>query len=423
MGRKILDNKILYVILSVILAIILWFYVCMVQGDVREKQIENIQITFLGTDVLQENGLMLSGDLPTVNITLSASMTTLPKLSADTITLKIDVSQLSEPGSYTMGYEISYPSGVSSSMVTIVEQDPINVKFTVEQYASVQVPIRGELVQSGEGPAIADGFVGGEFEFNPSTITVSGQADLVEQVEYALVTLSGENLSETVQEAMTYQLIGADNLPLEGLNVVCSPSSIDTTFPILKEIEVPLVPEFIAGGGATADHVTSWSIEPSMVSVLGNPEDLESLQELTIAIDLAKVDGTQTWTTPIPLADGLAIQGGISEATISVTIEGLSTKTFEIDPRTKFTIISETIPEGYTAEIRTRTMAVTVRGTESALELASESNIRGTIDLSNINVASGQYTVPVNIQFDGTGGAGVFGGANDYQVVVRLAKK
>ena len=68
-------------------------------------------------------------------------------------------------------------------------------------------------------------------------------------------------------------------------------------------------------------------------------------------------------------------------------------------------------------------MAVTVRGTESALELASESNIRGTIDLSNINVASGQYTVPVNIQFDGTGGAGVFGGANDYQVVVRLAKK
>lgn len=122
---------------------------------------------------------------------MNAALTTLPRLNANTITLTIDVSQLSEPGTYTMGYEVGYPSGVSSSLVTIVERDPINVSFTVERYASVSVPVRGVLIQSGEGPAIADGFVGGEFEFNPSTITVSGQADLVEQVEYALVTLSG----------------------------------------------------------------------------------------------------------------------------------------------------------------------------------------------------------------------------------------
>ena len=422
MGRKILDSKILYVILSIFLAIILWFYVSMVQDETQNKPIENIPVTFLGTDVLQERGLMLTGETPTVNLTVNAALTTLPRLNANTITLTIDVSQLSEPGTYTMGYEVGYPSGVSSSLVTIVERDPINVSFTVERYAGVSVPVRGVLIQSGEGPAIADGFVGGEFEFNPSTITVSGQADLVEQVEYALVTLSGENLSESVETAMTYQLIGADNLPLENLDVVCSPTSVDVTFPILKEVEVPLVPEFIAGGGATEENVTSWSIEPSTVSILGNPGDLESLQQLTITVDLARVNGTQTWTTPIPLADGLQIQGGISEATVTVTVEGLSTKTFEIDPREKFTIIEETIPEGYTAEIRTRTMAVTVRGTESALELATESNIRGTIDLSNINVASGQYTVPVNVQFDGTGGAGVLGGSTDYQVVVRLTR-
>lgn len=81
----------------------------------------------------------------------------------------------------------------------------------------------------------------------------------------------GENLSESVETAMTYQLIGADNLPLENLDVVCSPTSVDVTFPILKEVEVPLVPEFIAGGGATEENVTSWSIEPSTVSILGNP--------------------------------------------------------------------------------------------------------------------------------------------------------
>lgn len=60
MGRKILDSKILYVILSIFLAIILWFYVSMVQDETQNKPIENIPVTFLGTDVLQERGLMLT---------------------------------------------------------------------------------------------------------------------------------------------------------------------------------------------------------------------------------------------------------------------------------------------------------------------------------------------------------------------------
>ena len=139
MGRKILDSKILYVILSIFLAIILWFYVSMVQDETQNKLIEDIPVTFLGTDVLQERGLMLTGETPTVDLTVNAALTTLPRLNDNTITLTIDVSQLSEPGTYTMGYEVGYPSGVSSSLVTIVERDPINVTFTVERYASLSV--------------------------------------------------------------------------------------------------------------------------------------------------------------------------------------------------------------------------------------------------------------------------------------------
>ena len=61
---------------------------------------------------------------------------------------------------------------------------------------------------------------------------------------------------------------------------------------------------------------------------------------------------------------------------------------------------------------------MTIRGTAEALEEVSPENIRGTVDLANVEKANGQYTVPVQVQFDGVEGAGVLN--RDYQVTVRL---
>ena len=46
MGKKILDSKILYILISVILSVSLWFYVISLDGNEDEKTIRNIPITF-----------------------------------------------------------------------------------------------------------------------------------------------------------------------------------------------------------------------------------------------------------------------------------------------------------------------------------------------------------------------------------------
>jgi len=419
MGTKLLDNKILYAVLSVFLAMILWGYVNVAEGELREETIHNIPVSFIGTDVLQENGLMITGEQPTVDMTISASMITWAKLGADTINLTVDVSRITEPGMHTLAYDTAYSGGVSSSMLSVMDRNPANVTFTVSRYASVEVPVVGTLQ---EGSSIADGYVFRGFTAEPATIVVSGEADVVSQIDKALVTYSGQDLMETYTGSMSYQLIGVDNQPLEGLDVICTPESVTGTFEILKEAEVPLRVNLEPGGGADETNVT-WKIDPDSVIVVGKPEELESLKELTVTVNLAEIEGVerQTITRTIPLAEGLEILGGIQTANVELNFHGLTIKTLEVNPIEQFAIISSTIPQGYRAEIRTKTIAVTLRGTPSALELASASNIRGSIDLSDIDLASGQYTVPVNIQFDGIGGAGVQG--VDYEVVVRLTKE
>lgn len=421
MGKKLLDSKILYVVLAVILALALWFYV-IVRGEPATKIIEGIPVTFVGTDVLQGNGLMLTGETPTVNLEIQADVTTLGQLTDKSITLRLDVSRITGATEYSMGYDIVPPAGVSESSFTVLSHDPANVTFTVARYDTVEVPVRGVLT---EGSSIAEGFVSRGFQFTQETVQISGQADLVAQVKSAQVTLSGENMSETVQETKTYQLIGADNQVLEGLEVTCFPETVDVTYEIWQEVEVPLRVNIEAGGGAVYDNnaedkangnVSFFDLSPQTVTVQGRPEDVASLKELTVGnINLADVDGTQIIYKDIPLAEGLEIAGGVNTATITLTVDGLEKRTFEVS-RDAITPIN--VPDGFQADIRTPSLSVTIRGTAEALEEVSPENIRGTVDLSNVEKANGQYSIPVQVQFDNVEGAGVLNG--DYQVTVRL---
>lgn len=417
MAKKLLDSKILYMALAVVLSVVLWFYVKTVQGEADTTTLKNIPVSFVGTDVLRDNGLMLTGEVPTVDLEVQANVSTLSKLTAQGLTLRVDVSRITGATEYTLSYDVIPPAGVSESSFTVVSRTPVNVTFNVARYDTVEIPIQVVLA---EGSSIADGYVGQSFQLSRETVQVSGRADLVDRVRHALVTISGKEMTESIQETRTYQLIGADNQVLEGLEVTCYPETVEVAYEILKEVEVPLRVDFRSGGGATYErNVSFFDISPKTVMVLGQPEDLESLKELTVTtINLADVDGTQILTREIPLAEGLSISGGISTATITITVDGLEKRSFEVD-RESLTLIN--VPDGFRADVRTQSLSVTIRGIPEVLEQVSPDNIRGTVDLSKVELASGQYAVPVKVQFDGVEGAGVLNG--DYQVTVRLTRQ
>ena len=57
-GKK--PNKPLYIVLSIVIACTLWFYVRSVDTQDRTQTISNIPVTFVGEDVLNANGQMMS---------------------------------------------------------------------------------------------------------------------------------------------------------------------------------------------------------------------------------------------------------------------------------------------------------------------------------------------------------------------------
>lgn len=417
MGKKILDSKILYVFLSIVLSISLWFYVTSMDGNEGEKTITNIPITFTGEDILEERNLMITSSVPTATVVVKAKPTVLWKLEEDTIRLTVNVSQITEASEYTLSYTASLPSGVSQSDVTFVSGQSGNVSFTVSRFVSREVEIRGEFVGT-----VAENYLPGdenEFIFAPKTITVSGQANLVNQVDHILVSVGGEKHSEDISGNYPYQLIGVNGTVLSDLDVNCSEESIFVTYPIYATTVIDLDVKFVTGGGISEKDIT-YTMSTEHITVSGTEEDIASIKGKTITlatINLAAVEEDGEFVYTIPLADELTNLSGVTEVVVTIDLpSNLVTQTVSVN---EFSFIN--VPEGWTADAITQILAIEIRGHEDLMQALSAENIRVVVDLKDMNPVAGQYTAPVKIYLDSVGSAddiGVMG--TDYKIAFTL---
>ena len=414
MGKKILDSKALYMALSIVIAVSLWFYVVSQDGNEREKSISNVPVTFVGLDVLEERGLMVVGDPPTVNLRVRASMNTLAQLERDTITLTVNVANISVPTEYTIGYT---PNFNTSAPVELVSSSSNNVTFRVARFTTREIELRGVFAGSA-----AEGYLAGDsedFVFSPGALTVSGQADQVNQIAYARITLSGEELTDSISGEQPYELISNSGEVLTGLDVTCESETVYTTFPILATAEIPLVVELIHGGG-TNDRNVRCDIKPSSITVAGTKEDVEAIREFLLrTIDLSSVRDGDVLTYSIPLADELINISGNTEATVTIGISGLETKTVTTS---RISYIHG--PEDWQVRIVTQEIPVEIRGTPQALAEIEGNNVRVVVDLDDLSsLSAGQFTLSGEVYLDNVGGdAGVLGSEAEYRVVVALSR-
>lgn len=411
MGSKISDSKIFYVVISVLVSVALWLYVVNVENPTGEKTIHDIPITIQGEDVLQNRGLMITGmSMEKFNLNLTGKRNALVKLTEDNVSVSLDVSSITAEGDWALKCKVTLPNTVTSGTVTISDKNDYNITVSIAKQMSKTIEIRGEFTGT-----VADGYQADTFIISPSTVTITGQEDHVNQVAYGLVSVAQDNLSSTFTGEMGFTPMSATGEKLENLNIRFSTDTVYVTLPIVKVMEVPLNVNIIEGGGATKDDVTV-SIDPATIVVSGPQEVLEPLKEITLGeIDLSKILNVETFTFDIPLTSELTNESGVTQATVTVAVKGLPSKVLDAD---NIEIIN--VPKGYNATSITKSIQVWVRGPQEALDYISAYQIRVVADLKDTSVSVGQFRVPVKVYLDGGTGAGVVGG--DYSIAVSITK-
>lgn len=408
----------LMMVISVIAAIVVWSYVGNVANRDESGVFQNIPVTFVGLEDLENRGLtVINGLDQTVTLNITGKRDAIRLLSAETISVTVDVSStVQQPGQFTQAYQISYelPTTASRSSLVVTNQYPLNVTFTVAKMETRTIPIRGTMTGS-----VAEGYQAGSFSFSPESIEIRGEASVVNSIEYALVTLEQENLAATFHGELPYTFISFVGDVVDATELETDCTLVDTTLPIIRLKEVELSVNLLPGGGISADMIEKYvtcEITPATIMVSGTEADLEALQKLSLGnIDLAKVFGDTEMTFTIPLASELTNVSGASEATVRIEIHGLSMGTMETD---NIELINA--PDGYKGKAVTQTCQIQLRGTKEALDRLTDEQLRIVGDLQNATVATGTQTIPVKVYVDSGGEIGVMG---EYTIVVSISKE
>ena len=256
--------------------------------------------------------------------------------------------------------------------------------------------------------------------FDPLMVIISGPKTAIEPVDHAYVAITRTDVDKTLQFNTTYALRDADGQEIDDSRIILETAEVAVTLNVLFTKSVPLDVTIVDGGGATRTENTKITINPASVVLSGDAEVIESIAKINLGtIDLKDFATTYTNTYTIVPPNDTENLTGIHEATVTVSIVGLSTRIFEI---TKDNIFCNNVPEGYQAVIINQVLPVTVRAAEADLDAIQVNNIRAVADLSGISEAnaSGVFQPEVKISIDGFPDAGI---VESYRIYVTLIKE
>jgi len=409
--NSLLNSKIFWIVFSIVASLLLWGYVIAVEGEEGELTYYGIDVKFNGEETLRASRGFVITDVSSnsVNVTLRGRRSVLSSFGADDLSAVIDVSNVSRTGMAEKSATINFPSNVDQSSIQVVSRTPNTISYYVDSEITQTKELRGVF----EG-SVAEGYTRDEFIFDPATVRISGPAAAVDQVRYARVTVTRDDLDRTVSYETTYELVDAEGNIVENATIELETETVNVTLPIKATKSVPLTVDIISGGGATEKNVVITCV-PETVTLAGDAETLSGLNRISVdTVNLSSFDPSMTKTCTIIFPNNVENLSGETEVEVTVEIKGLATAR-----RNVTNLDYANLPEGFTAEIVSRSLDVVIRGEESDVQEVAANNIRVVADLSDITTA-GTAAVPARVYVDGFANVGAVG---EYRMYVTIDRE
>ena len=405
------SRKAIRIVISILVAIALWVYVDRGLSVEVTMKVNNVPVEFSGEDttLADKNLMLLSGYDTTIDLVLKGPRSELFKLDKSKVRIVADTSSIQETGQQTLTYQVYYQDDIQRSKISVDHASAYSVTVTVGEMDSKTVPIHCDIVGS-----TATGFTAGELTLDPAELNLRGQRDDLLNIAYAKVTLSVDNASETVSQALDYQLYDADDQLIEDRkNLHATVEQVQVTLPVNVEKELPLLVNFVESAGARKTNL-EYTITPSSVTVSGAAEILKNVDAITLdTLELADLTGAATYRYPIMLPEGCENLSGVTRATMTIRFKDMTSASVNA-----VNFACENVPDGKTVNVLTTELPVSLRGTAADVESVTPENVVVVADLTDVNDASGSYTVPARVEISGAD-VGVLG---DYQVRVTITE-
>lgn len=297
-----------YKILALLLAIFLWFWVTITQRIAVETQSAPVPVEMRGVGkrmVAQVNPervrLILRGRPEALESPVPP-----PQAFVDVRDAKV-------------GQHAAKVFAIAPVGVRLVRIEPTHVDLTVEPIITKAMKVEANII--GAAPS---GYVLGQPQVSPTTVTVSGVPAAVAQVRHVIANVDASSARPDLVQTNILRAVDDAGDEVEG--VTLSRSQARIVLPVERVLSYATVPIVVRTDGTLAPgyRIASVSVRPAVVTIAGDAQRLQQVDHVRTA--LVDIDGA---TADINRVIALVLPDGITtvsdpRAQVSIQIEPFS---------------------------------------------------------------------------------------------------
>lgn len=372
--------------LALVLAFFIWMSASETEDPIRTRFLE-VPLEYVGLP--SDTTLVDVDPRQTVQIRLEGPDSALQSFNPEDFSATVDLSQVpfGERVSVNINVSTSKP-GAEISFIT-----PEQVDVTLEQQVTREVPIELDIRGS-----VARGHTQGEPLIEPQSIRVSGPASLVNQLNFALVTIFLNSTEESLVETSTpifYDQAGrVASVSALGLNR----DEVTVTIPVEESAGFAdkLVTVVWTGEPAPGYRLLSVTADPPSVLVEGRPAQVNLLTNVTTEpIDIDGLTESFQQVAVLDLPNGISVDSDVN-VTVNIEIEPiLTTSSYNRVPEARG------MRPGYEALVEPEQVRVVLFGPLPLLDSLAEEDVRVILDL--FGLGPGRYSIVPDVDIPDRG--------------------
>ena len=388
----LLHNDKLMLIFSFIAAIVIWLGVVINVSPEMTTTIQNVKVTIDST-VPSQFGLEVFGDNEFyVDVKVTGKKYKISSLNAEDIKIIAQTNSVDSAGMKTLLLKSDQTFGNSDYAISSISQKSIDVYFDVPK--TIQMVIEPDIVAD-DIEIVEDGFKTGEINLSETSVSVTGPSTEINRIVKAVARLKLQKSLSANKSADVDVLLLDENGKTNFKYVTTDIQNVILTIPVLRVKEINTTILFKNAPDEYVLNPLKYTISPAKDFFNISVDEYDETKEFSVGtIDFKSVSPSnyvfEFLRTDLPVSDESDTQKFI----VKLDVSGLSQDYFVISSNK----VKVNNPDNLEYRVSGLNKSVVVVGSEKALESITEDDISVEIDISDINITSGQTTsVPANV--------------------------
>jgi YbbR domain-containing protein len=419
--RKFSISRIFYndkfvIIFSVFASVILWVVMASTNTENRPHDIPNVPITIKLSDAAQEDGLKVFSPVnatATVSIKGNSLIVNQVKASDLAVVAKL-ASTITMPGNYSFDLSVEKKGNLTDFEASVF---PSQIIISVDRYKEKTFTIENDIKYKSDYRSDLSYFVNTP-TFSSDTVTISGPEKELSQVNR--VSASYE-ISETLRETKSFTtnliMYDANGNKIVSDKLKMSADKVDITIPVVSRKVLPVNASFTNKPVGLIFSANQITIDPQTIEVAGPADVLSNLTNVSLApLDFANVSPTKNvFDLDVALPASCKNLSSIPVAKVTLDLSSFTTRKMVVN---NFSV--KNLAADKTANVYTKSLAVTVVGPDSEISKLTESNLAAQIDMSGKENFTGHTEMPVTFTISNATNSWVYG---SYMANISIATK